>query len=147
MCEYFPDNLPKMAPNYLIPEKRVAFQKHLQLIHHRMDKLNEACTMSSLSPQAFAANAKNLFDLSPTHFDQLDPYEIANIVGELDDGTSHPDRIWFPNAIPLFDTSFVTNAEWESLRCIGIGGSDAAVIDGTSHFSTQYELYCSAKRS
>lgn len=145
MCEYFPDNLPKMAPNYLIPEKRVAFQKHLQLIHHRMDKLNEACTMSSLSPQAFAANAKNLFDLSPTHFDQLDPYEIANIAGELDDGTSHPDRIWFPNAIPLFDTSFVTNAEWESLRCIGIGGSDAAVIDGTSHFSTQYDLYCTKR--
>ena len=48
--------------------------------------------------------------------------------------------VW-PNAIVVVDTAFVTTPEWESIRHIGIGGSDAAVVLGVSPYQTPRGLY------
>lgn len=97
--------------------------------------------MSSIKPAAFAATAKVLFDYSSTFFDNLDEIGLARLVSDLDVGNEVQERVWFPNATPLFDTAFVTQEEWVSLRSLGIGGSEAAVIDGSSRYTTPRELY------
>lgn len=144
MQNYFECNLPKTAPYWMHPSVMGAFNDSIQRIYKRMDTLNEALEVSGLDGATFAKHARILFDMMKDKegkFDSLTPEDIAEYACLLYDGVPVEPRMEWPNAMTVVDTAFVTTKEWESIRHFGIGGSDAAVIAGTSHFNTPFELY------
>ena len=141
---YFICNLPDRAPHWMHPAATYAFTQTVRTIRDRMDVLELAYEMSGLTGETFAKYAKQLFDNcadTEGKFDTLSAETIANYAISLDDGTVVPPRMEWPNAITVVDTAFVSRHEWESLRHIGIGGSDAAVATGHSPYETQRGLY------
>ena len=60
-------------------------------------------------------------------------------------GVTAEPRIEWPNAEVVVDTAFVTRKEWETLRMLGTGGSDAAVILGISPYNTPRSLFYSKR--
>lgn len=144
MQKYFECNLPKTAPYWLHPAVISAFNETIQRIYRRMDTLNEALNISGMDGATFAKYTKMLFDNSQNtegKFDTFTAEDIAGFVSMMYDGTKEEPRIEWPNAITVVDTAFVTTKEWESIRRLGIGGSDAAVVLGISRFQTQANLY------
>lgn len=140
---YFECNLPLSASHIIVPESRREYQKVSAAIHERSEKLNEALEICGyITGETFAKYAKLLFDQNPQHFDDfLAPQTIADFVMAMWDGSEEPERMEWPNAVPLFDTRFTTTAEWEALRNIGIGGSESATIQNCSPWSNQRQLF------
>lgn len=138
---YFEANLPEKAPLWLDARCAAAFTATMQTIRARMDLLECALEVSGMKGETFARYAQRLFAVAPDRFDSLNAEDIAGFAAMVDDGTEAPDRMVWPNAVTVVDTAFVTTAEWESIRHIGIGGSDAAVVLGISPYRTPRGLY------
>ncbi len=139
---YFECNIPTEPPSYL---HSTAIQDYLEIskaVRSRMEKLNSAQALSELDGATFSEYAKVLFDTRFDRFEAMTDKELAIYALTVHDGSyvAQP-RLEWPNAIVVIDTAFVTVKEWEMLRCIGIGGSDAAIVSNCSHYRSPYDLY------
>lgn len=139
--KYFDYNLPLKAPDYLDVRFIKQFEKTMKTIAARMDKLEHALTISALDGPTFASVAKKLFDAFFDAFERQTANQLAAWVDSFYDGIPVEPRMEWPNAVVILDTAFVTTKEWEMVRHIGIGGSDAAVVTGFSPYRTPRELY------
>lgn len=139
--KYFEYNLPKKAPDYLDIRFVKQFERTMKSISARMDKLENALIISGLDGATFSGIAKKLFDNFFDSFEKQTASQLAAWVVGLHDGTTAEPRMEWPNAMVVLDSAFVTTKEWEMVRHIGIGGSDAAVIMGLSPYRTPRELY------
>lgn len=139
---YFECNLKENAPSWLEPSLQEKFQQVSHNVIMRMAKLQKSLEITGLNGETFAKYAKVLFDMNASHFDALTAEALSQLVMQMWDGECLPSlRIDFPNAVVLYDTAFATVEEWELLRHIGAGGSDADAICGTQHFKTKRETY------
>lgn len=139
---YFAYDLPNCAPEYLNRDKVNIFNQYVSNISSRMEKLEEALDITGLDGETFSEYAKNLFDTWPARFDAMTSDELAEYVLTVHDGSYQaPKRMDWPNAITVVDTAFVREKEWEAIRRLSIGGSEASVVMGSSAYSTQYKLY------
>lgn len=139
---YFEYDLPEHAPGYISPSMAGLFDEYVQAVSTRMEKLEEALTISGLDGATFSKYAKILFDCLPERFDRMTSDELAEYVLTVYDGASiEPPRMEWPNAITVVDTAFVREKEWQAIRRLSIGGSEAAVIVGCSPYKTPYGLY------
>ena len=147
MNNFFECNLPRIAPDHLHYSIIPAFEAAVENIYKRTDALNQALAISGMKPETFQLLASDLFKReekqygNTAHFDAMSPETLANYCKTVFVEDVKEDRLTFDNAVVLFDTAFATVKEWEYLRHIGIGGSDAAVIEGTSKFVTKQGLY------
>lgn len=145
---YFPCEIPTDEREVMFianDEVRANFVKTAEKLSKRMKLLNEALNCAATaSPEAFAASAKVLFDkASSKAFDAMTPDALARAVDVLAqmDSTSYPPRCEWPNAIPIFDCRFVSNEDWETVRMVGLGGSDAASILNCSPYKTSLDTF------
>lgn len=139
--KYFEYNLPTTPPSYLDGSFTAQFQDVVQRVSARMDKLEQALTVSGMDGATFAAIAKKLFDNFFDAFEKQTANQIAAWAESLYDGTTAESRLEWPNAEVVIDCAFVTTQEWEMIRHIGIGGSDAAIILNQKPYRTIQELY------
>ena len=137
---YFECGLPHTVPLYVDARRTADFQRMLDTIHSRMEKLNKALKLSGLSGEDFSKSAKIVFD-NHKSFDSLSAEQLANLSVSLFDGVHAPKREEWPNADVVIDTAFVSTREWEVIRTLGVGGSDAAIIVGCSPYVSQSKLY------
>lgn len=147
---YFECNLPTSVPMWMDPRAAIPFINTMDAIRRRMDVLEAAKDLCYLMPpEVFADNAAEVFKKmqnTGSVFDVLTPEELKDAVYyEYNFYGKHkpaiPPRMEWPNAETVVDCRFVSTHEWEAIRHLGIGGSDAAVITGQSHYRTQTELY------
>lgn len=138
---YFECNLPEKAPYWLRAEIANDFDKMLSSVKARVKKLNEAHSLSGLSGENFAKQAKALFNMSCEKFDSMTASEIATFANLTFDGIDAEKRWEWPNATVIVDSAFVTTKEWQMIRHFGIGGSDASVVLGMSKYQTELQLY------
>ena len=142
MNEFFEVNLPDSAPGYLVgAQLRKDFEAAVASIKRRSAKLNAALNSSVMEPNKFHAIARTVFDMNPVRFDSMSVDELTGICEVLDDGEPVIPREEWPAATVLFDTAFTLTSEWESLRHIGIGGSESSIVMGCSPYSTQRRLF------
>lgn len=150
MSMYFECNIPKRIPQYYHPAIYQQLADTVALIHERTEKLNMAldnCILPGCATReaTFAKIARCIFNFDKEHpgelFDRLTPVELTNLASSLYDGIDAEDRIEWPNAIVAFDAAFVTTKDWESLRHIGIGGSDSSVLMGVNPYQTEEGLW------
>lgn len=145
--EYFTCNLPTTAPDYLEPDARAHMQKTLDRVRARHLVLESALSISGLEGKVFHKYARNLFqwllDDSGTAeaFDQKSAQEIAQYATMMWRGEDVPGRLEWPNCDVLFDTAFTATKEWESLRRLGLGGSDGPIVLGLSPYRENRGLY------
>lgn len=138
---YFAYSLPKDLP-YVEPGKRQEFHEMFARIAARMDKLENALDITGLDGATFAEYAKVLFDTRFDRFEGMTPEMLADYVLTVHDGKYQAKkRVEWPNADVVVDSAFTTTKEWEAIRHIGIGGSDAAVVLGISPYKSPYQLY------
>lgn len=140
---FFAYHLPDHMPDYIEESHRPAFDKMLETIQNRMERLETALDLSSLSREVFSLALSRVFrpeDAEPA-LDYMDPDDIATLAEMLAVGITAEPRIEWKNAVTIVDTAFVTQKEWETLRMLGIGGSDAAVLLGISPYRTKQALY------
>ena len=144
---FFECNLERIAPEHLFWEGKSAYEKVSERIYQRTEKLNQACSLVSMKPETFQLLASELFRKEENangnvdRFDAMTPEQLADYARLAFRGEEAETRLVFPNAVVLFDTAFATVKEWESLRHIGIGGSDSAVICDVSEYKTKRGLY------
>lgn len=142
MKDFFEVNLPHTAPAYLAGnELKDKFEAAVASIIDRTEKLNTALQLSCMEPNKFHKLAANLFTENPEHFDNLSAGNLAALCQLRDDGKPVTHREEWPNAMVLFDTAFTTVKEWESLRHIGIGGSDGAVVMCCNKHRSKRQLF------
>lgn len=145
---YFEHNYPMTAPAYFSGALARSYEDTANRVHKRMSMLEDALeAFMAHHPAAteaqFAKTAKKVFDsVSVDYFDQIGSDGLEAAVTLLYDGTYAEPRINFPDAVTVVDAAFITVKEWELFRHLGIGGSDAAVIQGTSPYGTRRALYC-----
>lgn len=142
---YFEYNLPTDAPGYIDAKRRAAYTEMVQRVSARMDLLEDALDMSVLSGEVFSSALSTAFnkeDDDPA-IDHMQPEDIASMAYAIASAKNiHEEpRVEWPNAVTMVDTAFTTRKEWESLRMLGLGGSDAAVVLGISPYNSALELY------
>ena len=142
---YFEYNLPVDAPAYIDSGRRAAYTSMVTRVSERMELLEEALGISGLSGEVFSIAVSSVFkteDETPV-IDTMAPEDIASLACSVADAMNiHAEpRVEWPNAITVVDTAFTTRKEWESLRMLGLGGSDAAVVLGISPYNSALELY------
>lgn len=142
---FFEVNLPFVAPEHITEE---SFRNHmtitLQKVHRRMQLLEHALVMSGLRGEVFSAGIGKLFDAENDNpkIDSMSAEELAEAASLLAPNSSTvPNRFEWPNAVAVVDTAFVTRHEWETIRALSIGGSDAAIVKGVSPYRTRLDLY------
>ena len=144
---YFEFNLPEKMPSYIDSIHAPAFNAILKTVSERMNRLEEALSYSTLSPDVFSYVLASVFDpekeVNP--IDVMEPGHIVELAEMLAVGVKVEPRIEWPNAEVVVDTAFVTRKEWETLRMLGTGGSDAAVILGISPYNTPRSLFYSKR--
>lgn len=138
---YFEYNLPEICPAYIHPSKRDEFNSTLERVKARMEKLEDALEMSGMNAAAFAKTAKVLFDNFRQKFDSCGAETLSAWVQDCYDGRSAEPRLEWPNAITVVDCAFLTTTEWELLRHLGLGGSDAAAVLEQSDYKNAQETY------
>lgn len=139
---YFECNLPKIAPAYIHPQNKGVMEAALKAIHARMEKLEEALTISGIDGATFSEYANALFDSNFTRFEGMSSDELAQYVSLVHDWKYQAvARLEWPNAEVVVDTAFLTTQEWETIRHLGIGGSDASAVLGKSDYRSPNELY------
>lgn len=144
MSKFFECNLPKTAPKYIQnPAKRTQVTQILRKVHKRMDKLNEALKLSGMPGEQFSLGARQFFnnDTKTYLIDDWDAETIAHNVQLVGSNLPYEPRFEWENAIVMVDTAFVKTPEWEAIRILGIGGSDAAITMGISPYRTEQQLY------
>ena len=141
---YFEHSIPRQMPKYMLEHNKEAWAKMYQTVNGRMNLLEDALQKSGLRGEDFAASVSAFFDPSQADpaLDHMTAEQIAEIaklhaplVGR------QPDRMVWPNADVVVDTAFTTTKEWEMIRSIGLGGSEAAVVLGCSPYNTTQALY------
>ena len=132
MRKFFECNLPKKAASYVDVRATKRINNILTNIHNRMDKLEEALNLTGLEGEQFAKGAKILF------VQQANSGEYVKPIAEK---MPYQKRHEWDNAEVIVDTAFLSIPEWEAIRTIGIGGSDAAIALGVSPYRTELELY------
>ena len=144
---FFENLIPVEAPAYIVPESRDKFTAIFKRVHERMDKLEEALSMTGLRGEVFSKAIRPLMgDLNKVDIPQLDRMDAqsiaaaANLMAMGINDAEVPDRMVWPNCLTMVDTAFVTTKEWEAIRCLGIGGSDSACIQNIGYSSAQ-EIY------
>lgn len=139
---YFAYDLPMNAPDYIETSKVSLFEQYIRGVAARMDKLEEALEISGLDGATFSMYAKVLFDSMPDRFDTMSSDELAEYVLTVYDGyTIAEPRLEWPNAITIVDTAFVREKEWQAIRRLSIGGSEAAIVTGNRAYNTPNHLY------
>lgn len=147
---YFECNLPTVAPTTVDVKKRKELTILLLAIHERTKKLEKAFRIAEeavgCSGEQFSMAAKDIFekktDTGLRMIDVLSAEKIAEYCINMGcDVFDYEPRLEWPNAIVLVDTTFVTTKEWEAIRVLGLGGSDAAVTLGLSPYRTAIELF------
>lgn len=145
MRKFFECNLPKKAASYVDVRATKRINNILTNIHNRMDKLEEALNLTGLEGEQFAKGAKILFDQQANSgeslIDTMTAKEIADYVKPIAEKMPYQKRHEWDNAEVIVDTAFLSIPEWEAIRTIGIGGSDAAIALGVSPYRTELELY------
>ncbi len=141
---YFEHKLPAIAPRHLTIAAGKAMQETLDCVRARMDLLEEALNVSGLKPETFAALARKLF-LAQEHtqktIDNFTPSEISEFAWAAFDGEDQPTRLNWAGVDTFVDTAFVSTKEWEQLRMLSIGGSDASIIKKLNHWREELGLY------
>ena len=140
---FFECNLPSNIPHWMEADLGKRFSETVVRIRNRMSLLECALDVTGMKGETFAFYAKKLFEMNPKKFDTLLAEDIAAFVATMDTGIEIEDRLQWPNAYTIVDTAFLTNDEWEEIRHIGIGGSEAAVVLGISPYQTPAGLYYS----
>lgn len=143
---FFECNLPKTAPSFLSADFQVKYQTNVDRIYARMEKLEEALDMTGLDGETFSELAKKFWDYEDQdrikQFDRMSAEELCTCVMALHDGQFKvAPRVDWPSAEVLFDAAFVATKEWESLRHLGVGGSDTSVIKNVNAYRTLRGLY------
>lgn len=139
---YFECNLDKYTQlDYMHAAVFVEFRTVQKTVCARMRKLDEALSLTRMDGATFSRFARVLFSNSFDKFEKMTPKQLAGFVKMVDDGTKAPQRLEWPNATVVVDSAFVTTGEWEMIRHIGFGGSDASVVTGESEYSTLQKLY------
>ncbi len=144
---FFECGLPKTAPEHLHWTLQADFEKVSARIHERMEKLQKALELTGMKPETFQVLTSELFKREETvygnvdHFDSMSAEQLASYAQAVFVRDEDYERLEFPNVNVLFDTAYATVKEWEFIRHVGIGGSDAAVIEGTSKFRTPLSLF------
>ena len=142
---FFETNLPFTAPAHIAnADFRNRMSVTLQHIHLRMKKLEDALNQSGMRGEVFSAGIRKLFDPEDDHpkIDTMTVEEIVQAAILLAPASNTvPDRFEWPNAVTVVDTAFVTRHEWETIRALSIGGSDAAIIQNVSPYRTRLDLY------
>ena len=138
---YFEYNLPRVMPVHMDISLLSHYGAFVPKIISRMDKLNIALDITGLDGASFSRCAKFMFDNFFEKFEKCTPEALAEFVMIIYDGTVAEPRLDWPNATVVVDTAFVRTEEWEFIRMLGIGGSDAAVVYGISPYTTKRELY------
>ena len=138
---YFECNLPEMCPAYIHPSKQVEFSRTLARVKARMKKLDDALELSGMDEAVFAKTAKVLFDNFLPRFDSCGAETLAIWVQDSTDGEPVAHRLEWPNAVTVVDCAFLTREEWELIRHLGLGGSDAAAVLGQSVYKNAQETY------
>lgn len=140
---FFEYNLPKFMPSYIDDANRDTFNSVLNHVAARMDKLEQALKLSGLTGEVFSVAVEKIFDPgAETHIiDSMTEEEIANVSKLMSVGVVAEPRLEWPNAEVVVDTAFVGRKEWEMLRMLGMGGSDAAVVMGISPYNSRAMLY------
>ena len=146
MNNYFEHNLPMVAPSYVKGAGQIAkLNNVLPKVIARMEKLEKALSITGLCGEQFSEAAKIYFskeaETGGTLIDLWTAEELAHNVALIAPTMSYTKRMEWPNAEVVVDTAFVTVKEWEAIRVLGIGGSDAAVVMGISPYRTTQELY------
>lgn len=140
---FFEYSLPEQAPSYLDPARRDEFETTTARIEARMNLLENGLTLSGLSGEVFSIALSRVFspeDETPA-LDTMAASDIAALAKALSVGLTAEPRLTWRNAVTVVDTAFVTRKEWETLRMMGIGGSDAAVVQEISPYRALQELY------
>lgn len=151
---FFECNLPLKAPEHMSASVAVCYENAARSVNGRTAKLQKSYDIISSSaknagmkPETFQEIASAIFKSEETkyghvrHFDGMSPEQLASAVSlQFVEDVSY-DRTEWPNTEVLFDTAFATVKEWEYIRHIGIGGSDASVIEGTSKYVSKLGLY------
>lgn len=139
---YFECNLPLSAPKYIHDSKKHELVSLFAKVHQRHRKLEDALLITGLDGETFAEYAHELFRDHYDRFEKMSVEEMADYIALVHTpGYEAKKRLEWPNAIVLCDTAFLTTQEWEAVRHIGIGGSDAAAIMGISPYTTRFKLY------
>lgn len=140
---FFEYNLPKAMPSYVDDSNRATFNAVLKRISERMDKLEHALDLSGLSGEVFSVALEKVFDTNAEihPIDSMTAEDIASLAELMSDGVTAEPRLEWPNAEVIVDTAFVGRKEWEMLRMLGMGGSDAAVVMGISPYNSRAMLY------
>lgn len=140
---FFEHHLPSGMPSYINNSHRKPFNAMLKAVRGRMDRLEEALNISGLQGEVFSLALQKVFDpeAEVQAIDTMSAEEIADVAKMLSSGIKAEPRLAWPNAETLVDTAFVTRKEWESIRMLGLGGSDAAVVCGISPYTSQQGLY------
>lgn len=153
MENYFPCDIPLQAPAYAHPALVAKWQPLSQRMHARFDKLNGVLDNLKCEGERFSAAALKIFrDASGENLvktssggyliDEMSATEIQTIVSALLPRIEpQPKRYEWKNAVPIIDTAFLAQEEWELIRVLSIGGSDAAVAMGISPYRSQFALY------
>lgn len=153
MASYFPCDIPLQAPAYAHPALAAKWQPLAQQLHERFDKLNEVLDALCCEGERFSVAALKVFrdasgenmaktDSGNYLIDEMSAAEILTAVTALLPQIGpQPKRYEWKNAVPLIDTAFVAQEEWEAIRVLSIGGSDAAVAMGISPYRSQLSLY------
>ena len=141
---FFEHNIPLKMPSHMHPCNKDAWEAMAIRVDRRMSLLESALAVSGLCGEDFAAAVSLLFDKSAETplIDTMTVDEIATIAKIQAKALGpQPKRLDWPNAVVVMDAQFTTTKEWELIRHIGLGGSDAAVVMGISHFNTKQHLY------
>ena len=141
---YFPCDLPKTMAEVAHCAGAETFLRMADAIRKRTDMLNEALDIAGIQPERFATAAKVVFDTAGTaNFDALAPAALATTAVALasTDPNVYEARMEWPNAVAVVDCRFVETEEWEALRHFGLGGSDAASIQGLSPYKTAVDTF------
>ena len=138
---YFGYMLPEALP-YVNPASAQMVSDTFRHIAERMEKLEDALNLSGLDGETFAEYVKVLFDTRFSRFEEMSPSQISKYALAVHDGVYvAPKRLEWPNAYVVVDTAFTTNEEWETVRRLGIGGSDSAITMNIPAYRTKYDLY------
>lgn len=142
---FFECNFPTTVPAHIKGElSRNLLSDVLATVHERMGKLEDALHLSGLRGEDFAAAIRPMFQPEETaqQIDLITVEDLADAAILLARGKRPaPSRYDWPNAIVLVDTAFVSRREWEQLRMLGLGGSDAAIVMRTSPYRTALDLF------
>ena len=145
MGTFFEHRIPSRAPSYMSLSIRPKYEAAAQKVIRRMAVLDAALFESGLRGEVFSAAIHHLFTAQTANGEPvLDSMTVDDIVAAASlTAASYehlPDRMVWPNCNTLVDTAFVTTKEWETLRMLGLGGSDSANImnDG---YSTARSVY------